>query len=36
MKTLLVGEYREGKLLDSTYELFGFVPSLAGRQPCCW
>jgi len=24
MKTLLIGEYREGKLLDSTYELFGF------------
>ncbi len=25
MKTLLVGEYRDGKLLDSTYELFGFA-----------
>ena len=24
MKTLLIGEYREGLLLDSTYELFGF------------
>lgn len=23
MKALLIGEYREGKLLDSTYELFG-------------
>lgn len=28
MKTLLIGEYREGKLLDATYELFGF----AGQQ----
>ena len=28
MKTLLVGEYREGKLLDSTYELFGFAAQL--------
>ena len=25
MKTLLIGEYREGKLLDSTYELIGFA-----------
>ncbi|HEX9080365.1 MAG TPA: electron transfer flavoprotein subunit alpha/FixB family protein [Desulfuromonadaceae bacterium] len=25
MKALLVGEYREGRLLDSTYELFGFA-----------
>ena len=25
MKTLLIGEYREGKLLDSTYELLGFA-----------
>src|SRR6266702_6704850 len=25
MKALLIGEYREGKLLDSTYELFGFA-----------
>ena len=24
MKTLLIGEYREGRLLDSTYELLGF------------
>jgi electron transfer flavoprotein alpha subunit len=29
MKTLLVGEYREGRLLDSTYELFGFAGQLA-------
>lgn len=29
MKTLLIGEYREGKLLDSTYELFGFAGQLA-------
>jgi electron transfer flavoprotein alpha subunit len=28
MKTLLVGEYREEKLLDSTYELFGFAAQL--------
>ncbi len=28
MKTLLIGEYREGKLLDSTYELFGFAAQL--------
>ena len=28
MKTLLIGEYREGKLLDSTYELFGFAGQL--------
>ncbi len=28
MKTLLIGEYREGKLLDSTYELFGFAQAL--------
>ena len=25
MKTLLIGEYREGKLLDTTYELLGFA-----------
>jgi len=25
MKALLIGEYREGKLQDSTYELFGFA-----------
>ena len=28
MKTLLIGEYREGKLLDSTYELLGFAEQL--------
>ena len=28
MKALLIGEYREGKLLDSTYELFGFAAQL--------
>jgi len=28
MKTLLIGEYREGKLLDSTYELIGFAGQL--------
>jgi len=31
MKTLLIGEYREGKLLDSTYELFGFAAQLGGE-----
>jgi len=30
MKTLLIGEYREGKLLDATYELFGFAAQLGG------
>jgi len=30
MKTLLIGEYREGKLLDSTYELCGFAAQLGG------
>jgi len=29
MKTLLIGEYREGKLLDTSYELFGFAGQLA-------
>lgn len=29
MKVLLIGEYREGKLLDSTYELFGFAGQLS-------
>lgn len=29
MKTLLIGEFREGKLLDSTYELFGFAGQAA-------
>lgn len=28
MKTLLVGEFREGKILDSTYELLGFAAQL--------
>ena len=28
MKTLLVAEYREGTLLESTYELFGFASQL--------
>lgn len=28
MKTLLIGEYREGKLLDATYELFGYAGQL--------
>lgn len=28
MKTLLIGEYREGKLLESSYELFGFAGQL--------
>ena len=32
MKTLLIGEYREGKLLDSTYELLGFVQQLGGES----
>jgi electron transfer flavoprotein alpha subunit len=31
MKTLLIGEYREGKLLDSTCELFGFAGQLGGE-----
>ena len=31
MKALLIGEYREGKLLDSTYELFGFASQLAAE-----
>ncbi|MDR3580118.1 MAG: electron transfer flavoprotein subunit alpha/FixB family protein [Oryzomonas sp.] len=31
MKTLLVGEYREGKLLNSTYELFGFASQFGGE-----
>lgn len=31
MKTLLVGEYKEGKLLDSTYELFGFASQLGAE-----
>jgi len=32
MKTLLIGEYREGKLLDTTYELLGFAQAL-GTEP---
>lgn len=32
MKALLIGEYREGKLLDSTYELFGFVEQLGAES----
>ncbi len=28
MKALLIGEYREGKLLESSYELFGFAHQL--------
>ena len=31
MKTLLDGEYREGKLLDSTYELLGFAGQLGAE-----
>ena len=31
MKILLVGEYREGKLLESTYELFGFASQLGAE-----
>ena len=30
MKALLIGEYREGKLLDTTYELLGFAAQLGG------
>jgi electron transfer flavoprotein alpha subunit len=31
MKALLVGEYREGKLLDSTYELVAFAKELGAE-----
>ncbi|HEY6007890.1 MAG TPA: electron transfer flavoprotein subunit alpha/FixB family protein [Geobacteraceae bacterium] len=31
MKTLLIGEYLEGKLLDTTYELFGFAAQMGGE-----
>jgi electron transfer flavoprotein alpha subunit len=31
MKTLLIGEYREGRLLDSTYELLGFAGLLGAE-----
>jgi electron transfer flavoprotein alpha subunit len=32
MKTLLIGEFREGKLLDTTYELLGFAAQLGGES----
>ncbi len=32
MKTLLIGEYREGKLLDSTFELLGFAGQLGAES----
>lgn len=32
MKTLLIGEYREGRLLDSTYELLGFASQLGAES----
>ena len=32
MKILLVGEFREGKVLDSTWELFGYAAK-AGADP---
>ncbi len=31
MKALLVGEYREGKLLESTYELIGFAQKIGAE-----
>lgn len=31
MKTLLVGEYRDGKLLEQSYELFGFASQLGAE-----
>ena len=31
MKTLLIGEYREGRLLESTYELLGFAGQLGAE-----
>jgi len=31
MKILLIGEYREGKLLDSTYELVGFADRMGAE-----
>jgi electron transfer flavoprotein alpha subunit len=31
MKTLLIGEYRQGQLLDTTYELFGFAGALGAE-----
>ena len=32
MKALLIGEYREGKLLDSTYELLAFAERLGAEK----
>jgi len=32
MNVLLIGEYREGQLLDSTYELFGFARQLGAES----
>jgi len=32
MKALLIGEYREGKLLESTYELMGFAEKLGAES----
>jgi len=32
MKTLLIAEYREGKLLDTTYELVGFAGQLGAES----
>jgi electron transfer flavoprotein alpha subunit len=32
MKILLIGEYREGKLLDSTYELLGFAGAFGAES----
>ena len=32
MKTLLIGEYRDGKLLESTYELLGFADQLGAES----
>jgi electron transfer flavoprotein alpha subunit len=32
MKALLVGEFREGRLLESTYELFGFAAVLGAES----
>ena len=31
MKTLLIGEFRDGKLLDSTYELFDFAAQMGAE-----
>ncbi len=32
MKSLLIGEYREGRLLDTTYELIGFAGQLGAES----